>query len=58
MLKTAVFVVVFIAPLLKMSAWLLHFIGVNVPPAARDSSEVARTLNLRCYPHTENGRHS
>ncbi len=33
--------------LLKTSAWLLHPIGDKVPPAARNSSEVARTLNWR-----------
>ncbi len=39
------------------SAWLLNLIGEKVPLAARDSSEVARALNLRCYPHTGNGGH-
>ncbi len=33
--------------LLKKSVWLLHPIGDKAPPAARDSSEVARTLNWR-----------
>ncbi len=32
-------------------------IGDKTPPAARDSSEVARALNQRCYPHTRNGGH-
>ncbi len=27
-------------------------------PAIRDSSEVARAQNQRCYPHTGNGGHS
>ncbi len=39
----------------KKSAWLLHQIGDKAPPAARDSSEVARPLNRRCYPHTGDG---
>ncbi len=38
--------------MLKTSAWLLHLIGDKAPPAARDSSEVARSLRQRCYPHT------
>ncbi len=42
------------AQLLKKSAWLLHLIG----GIARDSSEVARPLNRRGYPHTGNGGHS
>ncbi len=33
-------------------------IGDNAPPAARDSSEVARAFGRRCYPHTGNGEHS
>ncbi len=33
-------------------------IGAKAPPAARDTSEVARALNQRCYPHTGNGGHS
>ncbi len=32
--------------------------GDKAAPAARDSSEVARSLNQRCYPHTGNGGHS
>ncbi len=37
-----------------------HFtlIGGKVAPAARDSSEVARALNQRCYLHTTNVGHS
>ncbi len=46
------------AQLLKKSAWLLHLIGNKAPPAARDSNEVAGTLNQRCYPYTEKGRYS
>ncbi len=38
--------------MLKMSAWLLNPNGDKAPPAARDSSEVARALNQRYYPHT------
>ncbi len=34
------------AQLLKKSAWLLHLIGDEAPPAAHDSSEVARTLSI------------
>ncbi len=30
-------------------------IGDKAPPAARDSSEVARAFNRRFYPHTGNG---
>ncbi len=30
-------------------------IGDKAPPAARDSSEVARSLKQSCYPHTGNG---
>ncbi len=30
----------------------------KAPPAARGSSEFARALNWRCYPHTGNGEHS
>ncbi len=44
--------------LLKKSAWLLHEIGDKAPPVARDSSDVARALNQRCYPHTGDGGHS
>ncbi len=33
-------------------------IGDKSPPAARDSNEVARVQNQRCYPHTGNGGHS
>ncbi len=44
--------------LLLKDAWLLHLIGNKAPSVARDiSSEVARTLNRRCYPHTGNGGH-
>ncbi len=43
--------------MLKMSAWLLHLISDKAPPAARESSEVARPLKQRCYPHTGNGGH-
>ncbi len=32
--------------LLTNSAWPLHLIGERAPPAARDSSEVSRTLKL------------
>ncbi len=32
-------------------------IGNKVPPAARDSSEVARSQKQRCYPDTGNGGH-
>ncbi len=46
------------AQLLKNSTWLLHIIGDEAATAAHDSSEVARTLNGRCYPHTGNGEHS
>ncbi len=46
------------AQLLKKSAWLLHLIGDKAPPVACDSSEVARTSNRRCCPHTGNGGHS
>ncbi len=45
------------AQLLKKTAWLLHLINNNAPPAALDSSEVARTLSQSCYPHTGNGGH-
>ncbi len=40
--------------MLKMSA----LFGDKAPPAARDSSEVARALNQRYYPQTGNGGHS
>ncbi len=30
-------------------------VGDKASPAARNSSEVARALNWRCYPHTGNG---
>ncbi len=43
--------------MLKKSAVLLHQIGDKAPPAARDSSAVACSLNRRCYPHTGNGGH-
>ncbi len=43
---------------LKKSAWLLRLIGDKAPPATGDSSEAARTLNRRCYPHIGNGEHS
>ncbi len=33
-------------------------IGDKAPHAARDSSEVARSLNRRCYPHAGNGEDS
>ncbi len=33
-------------------------IGDKAPPAARDSSEVARAQKQRCYPHTGIGGHS
>ncbi len=39
-------------------AWPLHLISDKATPAACDSSEDARTLNQRCYPHTGNGGHS
>ncbi len=32
--------------------------GDKAPPAARDSSKVARTQTQRCYPHIGNDRHS
>ncbi len=44
--------------MLKKSAGLLHQIGDKAPPAAHDSSEVARALNRLCYLHTGNGGHS
>ncbi len=44
--------------MLKNSTWLLHLIGDKAPPAARNSSEVVRTLKQRCYPHTGNDEHS
>ncbi len=53
----AVFFCLGVAPrvqLLKKSAWYLHLIGDKAPPAARDSSEVARALNRRWYPHVWN----
>ncbi len=43
--------------MLKRSAWLLHQIGDKAPPAAHDSSEVARALNRLCYLRTGNGGH-
>ncbi len=43
------------AQLLKRCAWLLHLIGDEVPPSARDNSAVARALSRRCYLHTGNG---
>ncbi len=46
------------AQLLKKSAWLLHLIGDKAPPTALDSSEVARTVNRRCYPHIGNDGHN
>ncbi len=36
----------------------LQLFGGMALPAARDSSEVARTLNQRCYHYTGNGGHS
>ncbi len=42
----------------KKNAWLLRLIGDKTPHTARDRSEVASTLNRRCYPHTRNGGHS
>ncbi len=33
-------------------------LGDKAPPAACDSSEVARAENQRCYPHTRNCEHS
>ncbi len=30
----------------------------KAPPSVRDSSEVARAINRRCYPQTGNGGHS
>ncbi len=42
----------------KKSSWPRRQIGDKVPPAARDSSDVARALNQRCYPHTGDGGHS
>ncbi len=38
--------------MLKQSAWILKLVGDKVPPATWDSSEVVRTLNRRCYPHS------
>ncbi len=43
------------AQLFKKGAWCFTLIDDKAPPAARDSSEVASTLNRRCYPHTGNG---
>ncbi len=40
------------AQLLKKGDCLLHPIGDKAPPAARDNSEVASTLNRRCYSET------
>ncbi len=42
----------------KKSAWLLHLIGDKVPPAIRDTVEVPRAINRRCYWYTENGQPS
>ncbi len=39
-----------------MGVWRLHLICDKPPPATRDSSEVARALNLHFSPHTGNGR--
>ncbi len=41
------------AKLPKKSAEQLHLIGDKAPLVTRDSSEAARTLSERCYPHTE-----
>ncbi len=45
--------------MLKKSAWLVHLTSDKAPPAAHESSEVARTENRRCYhPHTGSGWHN
>ncbi len=47
-----------VAQLLKKSACLIHLICDQTSPAARDSKEVARAFNRRCYAHTRNDEHS
>ncbi len=44
--------------LLRHSAKSFTLIGDKAPPAANDSSELARPFNQRCYPHTGKGGHS
>ncbi len=36
-------------------AWLLYLKGIIALLTARNSNEVARARQLRCYPHTGNG---
>ncbi len=35
------------------SAWLLHLIGDEAPPTARDSRKAAHTLSYLGYSHTQ-----
>ncbi len=44
-------IVFVVAQLLKKSACLIHLICDPAPPAARDSTEVARAFNRCCYSH-------
>ncbi len=43
------------AQLLNKNTKLLHQINKKAPPAVRNSSDVARALNWRRYPHTGKG---